>query len=131
MIIAALDIGLKRIGVALCLNDKVVIPQTPILRKNRLQASVDTDAFLKEWNVETLVVGLPKGSSKDEMERRIKHFISLLKYEREIVFIDEDFSSCEAKELAKGVFKQKKDGKSDSMSAAVILNRYLDAIKKD
>ncbi|MDR1461175.1 MAG: Holliday junction resolvase RuvX [Campylobacteraceae bacterium] len=131
MIIAALDVGLKRVGVALCLNNKIVIPQTPILRKNRLQASVDTDAFLKEWSVETLIVGLPNGSSKDEMERRIRYFVSLLKHECEIVFVDEDFSSHEAKELTKSVFKQKKDGKIDSMAAAVILNRYLDTMKKD
>ncbi|MDR0407808.1 MAG: Holliday junction resolvase RuvX [Campylobacteraceae bacterium] len=130
MIIAALDLGLKRIGAALCFDGKIVMPQTPILRKNRVQASQETDVFLEEWNVDTLVVGLPKGSSKDEMERRIRHFVSLLKYRGDVVFIDEDFSSYEAKESAKSVFKQKKDGKIDSMAAAVILNRYLDTLKK-
>jgi putative Holliday junction resolvase len=126
LIIAALDIGLKRIGIALCLDGKIVIPQTPILRKNRLQASIDTDAFLKEWRVEVVVVGLPKGSSEKEMERRIKHFISLLRYEGKIVFADEDFSSYNAKELTKGIFKQKKDGRIDSVAASIILKRYLE-----
>lgn len=130
MIIAALDIGLKRIGVALCLDNKIVMPQTPILRKNRLQASMDADNFLKEWKVKMLVVGLPKGSSQAEMERRIRHFVSLLKYDGNIVFMDEDFSSYDAKESAKGILKQKKDGRIDSIAAAVILNRYLDVIKK-
>jgi putative Holliday junction resolvase len=123
--IAALDIGLKRIGIALCLDNKTVLPQSAILRKNRMQASEDTDTFLKEWKINTLVVGLPKGSSKNEMERRIKHFVSLLKYKGKVVFVDEDFSSYEAKELSKGIFKQKKDGKVDSTAAFVILNRYL------
>ncbi|MDR3177955.1 MAG: Holliday junction resolvase RuvX [Campylobacteraceae bacterium] len=130
MSIAALDIGLKRVGAALCLDGKIVMPQAPILRKNRLQASSDIDAFLKEWSVETIVVGLPNGSSKEEMERRIKHFISLLTYKCEVVFVDEDFSSREAKELTKGVFRQKKDGKTDSIAAAFILERYLCALKK-
>ncbi|MDR0579817.1 MAG: Holliday junction resolvase RuvX [Campylobacteraceae bacterium] len=126
MTIAALDIGLKRIGIALCLDNKIVMPQTPIMRKNRLQASVDVDTFLKEWEVETIVVGLPLN---EEMKRRIQHFISLLKYKCEAIFIDEDFSSCDAKEMAKGVFKQKRDGKIDSVAAAVILDRYLCTLK--
>ncbi|MDR2341442.1 MAG: Holliday junction resolvase RuvX [Campylobacteraceae bacterium] len=126
MNIAALDIGLKRIGIALCLDNKIVMPQTPILRKNRLQASADVDTFLKEWKIETVVVGLPLN---EDMKRRIKHFISLLKYGCEVIFIDEDFSSCDAKELAKGIFKQKRDGKIDSVAAAVILDRYLYALK--
>ncbi|MBP6497519.1 MAG: Holliday junction resolvase RuvX, partial [Campylobacteraceae bacterium] len=67
--IAAIDIGLKRIGVALCLSSSIVAPQEAILRKNRDQAAHDVDTFLQEWGIELLVVGLPKnGSSSEEME---------------------------------------------------------------
>lgn len=127
---ASIDIGLKRIGVALCLAVGIVSPQEAILRKNRDQAAHDVDAFLNEWSIELLVVGLPKGgSSSDEMERRIKHFVSLLQFNGEVVYQDEYGSSNEAKEIMQGIVRQKRDGRIDSIAAKVILERYLDALK--
>ena len=127
---ASIDIGLKRIGVALCLAEGIVSPQEAILRKNRDQAARDVDAFLSEWGIKLLVVGLPKGgSSSEEMERRIKHFVSLLNFQGEVVFQDEYGSSNEAKEMMQGITRQKRDGRIDSMAAKVILERYLDARK--
>jgi putative holliday junction resolvase len=124
--IAAIDIGLKRIGVALCLQKSIVTPQEAILRKNRNQAAREVDAFLKSWEIEVLVVGLPKGgSSQEEMERRIKHFISLLNFEKETIYVDEYGSSLEAKQMMQGVTRQRRDGKIDSLAAKIILERYL------
>lgn len=127
---ASIDIGLKRIGVALCLAEGIVSPQEAILRKNRDQAARDVDVFLNEWNIELLVVGLPKGgSSSEEMDRRIKHFVTLLKFSGEVVYQDEYGSSNEAKEMMQGIVRQKRDGRIDSMAAKVILERYFDALK--
>ncbi len=127
---ASIDIGLKRIGVALCLAEGIVSPQEAILRKNRDQAARDVDVFLNEWNIELLVVGLPKGgSSSEEMQRRIKHFVTLLKFSGEVVYQDEYGSSNEAKEMMQGIVRQKRDGRIDSMAAKVILERYFDALK--
>jgi len=127
MKIASIDVGLKRIGVAICLDGKIVFPQNAILRKNRNQASRDVKAFLEEWEIETLVVGLPKGgSSEEEMERRIKHFVGLLALDTiKIAYQDEQGSSIEAKELTQGVFRHKRDGKIDSIAAKIILERWL------
>ena len=127
MKIASIDVGLKRIGVAICLDEKIVFPQDAIIRKNRNQASRDVKRFLEEWEIEKLVVGLPKGgSAQDEMERRIKHFVSLLDLDNiEVVYQDEQGSSIEAKELTKGLFRHKKDGKIDSIAAKIILQRWL------
>jgi len=124
--IASIDIGLKRIGVANCLGSDIVTPQTAILRKNRNQAAKDVDSFLKEWKIESLIVGVPKGgSSEEEMTRRIEHFVSLLEFDGEINYQDEYGSSLEAKEMMQGVTKQKRDGRVDSMAAKVILERWL------
>jgi putative Holliday junction resolvase len=126
--LAAIDIGLKRIGVALCLNANIVSPQEAILRKNRDQAAREVDVFLSEWGIECLVVGLPKGgSSEAEMGRRIHHFVSLLHFSGQVVYQDEYGSSVEAKEMMQGITRQKRDGRVDSMAAKVILERYLDA----
>ena len=123
--VAAIDVGLKRIGTAISLDGKVVLPQNPIIRKNRDQAAKEVREFLKEWQIDTLIVGIPDGSSKEEMSRRIRHFVSLIDFDGEIEYIDEGFTSFEAKEATKGVMKHKKDGRLDSIAAAKILERWL------
>jgi len=126
---ACIDVGLKRIGIAICLDGQIVIPQDAILRKNRNQAAHDVAFFLKSWEIEQLVVGLPKGgSSEEEMERRIKHFVSLLELHIPVVYQDEQGSSFEAKEMTMGQFRHKKDGKIDSIAAKIILERYLSSL---
>jgi putative Holliday junction resolvase len=123
---ACIDVGLKRIGVALSLDGKIIMPQEAILRKNRNQASRDVRLFLKEWEIQTLIVGLPKdGSSSEEMERRIKHFVSLIDTDIPIIYQDEQGSSVEAKEIMRGKIKYKRDGRLDSIASKVILERYL------
>ncbi|PSM52537.1 Holliday junction resolvase-like protein (UPF0081 domain) [Campylobacter blaseri] len=127
--IAAIDVGLKRIGIALGYKNGVTVPINAVLRKNRNQAAFDVSSVLKEWSVARLVVGIPLGgSSEDEMRRRISHFVSLLDFSGEIIYIDESFSSIEASEFGVANHK-KKDGKLDSLSALVILQRYLEKQK--
>ncbi len=122
---AAIDVGLKRIGLAVS-DGRVVFPKDAILRKNRNQAAKEVDAFLKEWNIQKLVVGVPiGGASEDEMRRRIEHFVSLLDFSADVIYQDEYGSSIEAKERMAGVVRQKKDGKIDSIAAQIILERYL------
>ena len=127
--IACIDVGLKRIGIALGYNNGVIVPINAVLRQNRNQAAKDVKHILDEWNVKKLVVGIPLGgSSEDEMRRRINHFINLLDFNGEIVFFDESFSSVEAGEFGVANHK-KKDGKLDSLSAMVILQRYFDSLR--
>lgn len=123
---ASIDVGLKRIGVALSPDGRIVMPQEAILRKNRNQAARDVKDFLNAWDIDLLVVGLPKeGSSSEEMERRIRHFVSLMKLTIPVEFQDEQGSSFEAKEMTMGDFRHKKDGRLDSVAAKIILERYL------
>lgn len=120
--IIAIDVGLKRIGVAFAYRD-VALPLSPVLRKNRNQAARDISNLLVEYDAEILVVGVPLGgSSEDEMRRRIEHFVSLLNYGGKIVYEDEAFSSSQASEM----IADKRDGHLDSVAAMVILKRYMD-----
>lgn len=123
MKLACIDVGLKRIGVAVCLQSDIVTPLPAILRKNRNQASRDVLATLKEWEIDKLIVGYP--SASEEMQRRIDHFVKLLEYDGEIVLQEENMSSIEAEELIKGDIKYKRDGRVDSIAAKIILERYL------
>ena len=126
MKLASIDVGLKRIGIAICLDGRIVITQDAILRKNRNQAAKDVKTFLEKWEIEKLIIGLPKDAdNSEEMERRIKHFVSLLDLKIEVDYQDEQSSSVEAKELTMGLFKHRKDGKLDSVAAKIILERWL------
>ena len=122
MSIMAIDVGLKRIGVALAVG-QTVMPQTPVLRKNRNQAAREVSAVLREYGAKKLVVGVPLGgSSEDEMRRRIEHFVSLLEFDGEVVYQDEAMSSFEASEI---YAENRRDGRLDSIAAMIILKRYL------
>lgn len=130
MKLASIDVGLKRIGIAICLDDKTAIPQDAIIRKNRKQASNDLKNFITDWEIEKLIVGIPmEGSSTDEMKRRITHFVNLLELSIPVVYQDEQNSSQEAKEMSAGIFKHSRDGKIDSLAATIILKRYLSGVK--
>jgi putative Holliday junction resolvase len=123
--IIALDIGLKRIGLAVSQNGTFATPLKAIERRNRKQASREVDEVLKKWECKTLVVGLPNGGNGDEMFRRFSHFVSLLSFSEKVIYFDEDFSSFEAKEMMKGEIREKRDGRIDSLSAKIVLDRYL------
>ena len=122
----AIDLGLKRIGLAYSAHKDIVTPLPAVIRKNRNQASREVKKIIKEWEADTVVVGLPLGgSSEDEMRRRITHFMNLVDFSGEIVFQDEAGSSKEAENMMKGEMKQIRDGRIDSLSAMIILQRYL------
>lgn len=75
----AIDLGLKRIGLAYSAHKDLVTPLPAVIRKNRNQASDEVKKVLKEWEVNAVVIGIPLGgSSEDEMKRRIAHFMNLV-----------------------------------------------------
>lgn len=122
----AIDLGLKRIGLALSYGNNLVTPLPAIERKNRNQAANDVKKVLNEYEVTTVVVGIPMGSTtEDEMRRRVAHFMNLVEFTGEITYQDESHSSQEAEALMKGEIRYKRDGRIDSLSAKIILERYL------
>ncbi|WP_321312628.1 Holliday junction resolvase RuvX [Halarcobacter sp.] len=123
MKLASIDIGLKRIGMAISLHNDIVTPIPAVLRKNRNQASNDVLKVLKEWEIEKLIVGFP--SASEDMQKRVKHFTKLLELNIPYEFQEENMSSIEAEELIKGDIKYKRDGRVDSLAAKIILERYL------
>ena len=122
----AIDLGLKRIGLAYSAHKDIVTPLPAVIRKNRNQASDEVKKAIKEWDVDTVVIGIPLGgSSEDEMRRRIAHFMNLVDFDGEVIYQDEAGSSLEAENLMKGEMKYIRDGRVDSISAMIILQRYL------
>ncbi|GAA7352132.1 Holliday junction resolvase RuvX [Helicobacter pylori] len=132
--ILACDVGLKRIGIAVLLNG-VILPLEAILRRNKNQASRDLSDLLREKNIQVLVVGKPNESYADT-NARIEHFIKLVDFKGEIVFINEDNSSIEAYENLEHLGRKNKrlaikDGRLDSLSACRILECYCQQVLKN
>ena len=126
----AIDLGLKRIGLAYSAHKDIVSPLKAVIRKNRNQASDEVRRVIKEWEADCAVIGIPLGgSSEEEMRRRIAHFMNLVAFEGEVIYQDEAGSSKEAEALMKGEIKQIRDGRVDSLSAKIILERYLYTLK--
>lgn len=122
----AIDFGLKRIGIAYRVNN-ITLPLEAIQRKNRIQAARELNTLMESKNIKTLIIGL----GSEEMELRINHFIKLLNFKGEIQFVNEELSSKEAKSLLLDSNlrttkrAKKRDGRLDSISAMIIMDRYL------
>ena len=124
--IIAIDVGLKRIGVAYTPNKSVVVPLPAIIRKNRNQAAREVEKVLKDYKADTLVVGLPM--TNEEMQIRIKHFISLLNFDGKIEFVDESYTSTIVENEMKGKIKYKRDGRVDSLVAKTLLEKFINSL---
>ncbi|WP_235852567.1 Holliday junction resolvase RuvX [Helicobacter vulpis] len=123
----ACDVGLKRIGLALCVKG-VVLPLEPIMRTNRQQASQALRALLASRQPAKLLVGLPHARYANTRQR-VLHFIGLLDFSP-IVFVDEEDTSIQALDRIGHLPYAKRqsarrNGILDSLSACAILERYL------
>ncbi len=128
--IVAIDLGLKRIGLAhLCAG--VIVPLAPILRINRQQAAHAVREILIQKQAEVVLIGVSFGESSEQtMRKRAQHFANLLGKEWTIEFCDESDSSKEALQRSEFRFEKNK-GYLDSIAAMIILERYYERQKKE
>ncbi len=131
--IMALDIGTKRIGVAL--SDYLHILATPSLcvpREPELEAIKTIVKFAKDNRVKTIVAGIPinmdgtKGAQAEDCENFAKNFSDF-----DIIFEDERLTSETAEERLRErkVDFRKNKGLVDMESACIILEQYLSRLK--
>ena len=129
----ALDIGEKRVGVAV--SDSRESIASAISVENAVDVEQCNRRFkelLDRWEVEKLIVGLPKslngkeGTQADRI-REIAERIAL-KCELDLEFVDERLSSKEAKVYMHECGMSEKDmrGKIDMIAAQIFLQTYLD-----
>jgi putative Holliday junction resolvase len=131
--ILGLDIGLKRIGVAV--SDPFGVTATPldfILNDQKVFEKIND--LIKNYKISKIVIGLPltlKGE-EGEQARYTKEFAENLKnhipQDIEIIFIDERFTSSLAEKTLSQTKKKNKKEKIDSLSAVFILQTYLDRL---
>ena len=129
MKLLSLDLGLRRIGVALA-DGETVASQETIKYWNREEAILKILKICREESVEKIILGLPKsisGESEDMVRSfaiEINKMVSL-----PIEFVDETLTSKEAErilsELKINYRSEKYKQEIDRISAKLILEQYL------
>ena len=129
----ALDVGDKRIGVAL--SDPQGILASPFTIINCKEERLDIEAIINIVNqqqVKQIVVGLPRSmdGSIGKQAAKVKAFVQRLCSHTEVPvqFRDERLTTVSAKRLMQAVNRKKTRGKvrHDAIAAALILQGYLD-----
>ena len=132
MRLLGIDYGDKRIGVAI--TDELCMLAHPLTTINRNGSDEFTklSALIKEYNITSIVIGLPY-EMDDKIGRaaeKVKKFVDKLKKHVDnlpVSFFDERMTSKETEnELRKfGVSRKKRQKKIDMLSARLILENYL------
>jgi putative Holliday junction resolvase len=133
--ILGLDYGEKRIGVAICDELGLTAQGLPtIIRKTRKHDWEILERLVKEYHVETIVIGYPvrlDGSEGIQCEK-VNRFAALLEknFFLPVLKWPETLSTKEAEEILinSGVRWEKRKKMVDKLAACLILQGYLDYI---
>lgn len=133
--IAALDYGLKRIGLSLSdAGKKIALPVGLVEGGKKAIANIAAALPLKE--VEMILIGLPllMNGTKGEMALAVEKFGQDLHsaFNVPIVFWDERLSSKHADSMMREISlnRKQRSEKIDVMTATLLLQSYLDSIKR-
>ena len=135
MAILGLDVGEKRIGVALA-DGLLAIPLTVLDRAGEESDMEKLLSLAREYGAERIVVGLPRSmnGSVGRQAEKVLAFSGTLAQHVDIPVDtwDERLSTVAAERLLldSGMKREKRKGKRDAMAAAIILQAYLDGTSK-
>lgn len=120
----AIDYGRKRTGFAICLSG-VVLPQDPLLNTTWTMIVQRIRTLQSKYDCGTVVLGLPLSFSgkPTELSNEVEQLAEYLGREGFEVELVREISST--KEAITQITDDRRDGKRDSLAAAIILKRYL------
>ncbi len=135
--IFAIDYGKKRVGFAV--TDPLKIIASPLTTVPEHEALTFIDQYVKNEEVETIVIGFPLKASGEPTHATplVEVFIKRLQkiIQIPVVTEDESYTSKRAVDvmIAAGIKKMKRREKSnvDKISASLILQSYLDSITNE
>ena len=132
--VLGLDVGDRRIGVAVSDPTGIVFSPLPAIQRSSLEDDLRAVTGLAvDHQVKAVVVGIPisLNGRMGRQARLVQRFIQALKRESPVPVHsqDERFSTVEAERLLRegGHQPSREQGLRDSASAAVILRAYLDS----
>jgi putative Holliday junction resolvase len=138
MRVLALDVGDKRIGVAISDPSQVLARSLKVIeRGSRQQDFVAVARLVEKYEVEKVVVGYPRsldgtvGEQAEKVERYAAGLAESLTVP--VLLWDERLSTVSAERLMReaGLRGKKKRERVDAVAAAVILQDYLDSEIQD
>lgn len=136
MRILGLDVGEKRIGVALSDPLGIMAGALTVIERTTDEAAVKQIIDLaRENEVERIVVGMPRSldGSLGKQAQAVQSFVDLLKEHTQLPVVawDERLSTVAAERtmLEVGMKRDKRKKRRDSLAAAFILQGYLDRQK--
>ena len=134
MRILALDVGEKRIGVAISdLSQSLARSLKVVQRGSRQEDFAAVARLVEEYEVEKVVVGYPRslnGMAGAQAQRVERYAVGLTESLTVPVLLwDERFSTVSAERLMReaGLRSKKRRERIDAVAAAVILQDYLDS----
>ena len=128
----ALDVGTRRIGLAISDSGIFVRPHGVLHRKSKKEDFARLSRLISELKIERVIVGIPYSLSGSEeigpQARQVKRYAEAL---AEVVsvpveYFDESYSTVDAQ--AQLSTAGQKNVPIDAAAAAVILQNYLDAL---
>ena len=135
MRILGLDVGSRRIGVAVSEVADVVVPVCVINRGPREMEQIA--AMVREREIELVVVGLPTGRNGEigPQARTVLEFVEALRGVLNIPVEtwDESFTTAEAEELLieADLSRAKRRRILDAAAAVVLLQSYLESVRSN
>ena len=129
-----IDLGIKRVGIALSDNLNIIAsPLKTLNYDNKKDLLIQLSKLIFEFNVEIIVLGLPLNMSGTDspQTKKIRDFkssLSVLKVP--IIYEDERLSSVSAKRsmVTQNIKTGHNKAEIDMRAAAIILQQYLDKI---
>lgn len=134
MRILGIDYGDSRVGIAITDELKIISHGLETIERNGSDKNIlrRLDEILNEYDVETIVVGMPLNMNGTKTERAeiTEKFIHKLKCKYnniKIEIMDERLSTVEAQKTMNilNVNKNKKRNMVDTISAEIILEKYM------
>jgi len=134
MRVLALDVGDKRVGVAISDPSQVLARSLKVIQRSSPQDDcAAVTRLVEEYQVERVVVGYPRsldgtvGAQAEKVERYAEGLARAL--DVPVLLWDERFSTVSAERLMReaGLRGKKKRDRIDAVAAAVILQDYLDS----
>ena len=132
MNILGIDYGLKNVGFAI--GEQITNSCSTYFSKkfkNRKELIEKIKSLITEWDINTIVIGLPLNmdNTESEMSLEIRNFSKKLEKDINIKinFVDEKLTTFEAKQIMKDLNKNKKEIKRNShgLAAKLIVDTFL------
>ena len=124
----AIDLGARRIGIAVSDSGLVATPQSVMRNEGDVIAKIAS--LGRDLDAETYVVGIPRRTHASASEQKYRDFADALRQKtcKQVVLWDESLSTVEAAEglRASGRSRREAQRDIDMHAAAVILQSYLD-----